>query len=271
MPEVTFDGASGEASLVRGFNGAIPQQQQEENTDRISNSAEELENHRVDVAAKGLGDRARQADFIGGVSDEDYDKGTFNASLADLELQLREVQSKLSHSDSPLEKARYAAEAERIATQLVTGNANNPIAPKKQVEEGSVREELEGTGVDIQSALDNAGEVLSDESLTAFNTLLASKDRSEQAVAARMLNKLRTTPEHFNTDIKNHQVIDDSLARDISKEFGDDVAHALQTLSLSVANGICTPAEAIRLNMNNNKLAKATKTLLQRGTIKLTV
>ena len=271
MPEVQYNGDSGEATLTRGFNGAIPKQQQTEDTSRISNSNEELENHRIDVAAKGLAERQRKEDFIGGISDEDYDAGHFSASLADLELQLRDAQQKQSRAVSPVEKAKYAAEAERIATELVTGNAAEPQASKKAPEEGSVRQELEGSGIDVQAALENAGDVLSDDSLTSFNNLLASKDRGEQTVAAQMLHNLRSTPEQFNTNIENHQAIDDALAADIANEFGADVAKDLQVLSLSVKNGVCTPAEAIRLNMNNSKLAKATKTLMKRGTIKLTV
>ena len=266
MASYTYDPAAGEAVETSSLN------QTDNSPETISNSPEELENQRFAQMAKGFADRDRAKEYQGGISDEDYDSGNFNANQADLELQLQEVQQKQSRATNPTEKARFAAEAERIATELVTGNTAQPkIKAKAKEDKTSVKEELKNIGVDVDAALNNAAEVLSDESADEFNKLLQSDDKNEQMVAAQMLHNIRSHPEQFNTNIEDHQVLDQTLVNEIAKEFGQDVADDLHTLSVSVKQGVCSPAQALKMHSGNSKLAKAAKTLMKRGTIVLTV
>ena len=264
--EVQWDSAAGQASIVRGGSGPEPiQAEPESGLGTIDERTEFI----FDNAGRGLADRARLAESTRGISDEDLDRGSFDASLADLELSLQEIQLKQHRAQSPVEQARWAAKAEKVAARLIAGNQQIPDKAKESEpkEELTVEQELKESGVDIEASLANAGEVLSDDSMQAWNELLGSKERGDQIMAAKMMQNLRTDPSMFETDLSKYVAMDDALAAEIAASYGADIAKDLQLLSISIKEGVCTPAEAYRLHQRNDRMAAAVNQLMRAGKV----
>jgi hypothetical protein len=234
---------------------------------------ESIEQHNVDRAAQGLSRRAHLAQATAGITDEDCDTGNFDSRQAGAEQLLQEAISKASRATSPAERARWSAESERIASSLVNHQLKEGNTETVQkVDNGSVREQLQNAGYDIDRALNFAAESdMSDDAIAAWNEELNSKNSSTAKNAALLLDDFSKTPQYFTTTREEFQVVTEDLEQEIVSSYGEEVAHAVMTGSLALANGLTTPQKLHALYSGNPTIAKAVQNLLMAGKLKFPI
>ena len=226
-----------------------------------------VQESRLNQMGAGLDRRARLQHDIQGISDEDLDSDHFDQNQAATESRLNEAIAKASRSDNPNDRAKWSAEAERLAAALVAHQQGQKIEYKDEDAQISARQELENKGYHVDSILDHAGSVLDDDAVDEWNALVKSTDKALAKDSVVMLRALQNNPEHYVLDREDFSPIPESLGHEISKEFGDHVAHVLETTSLAVANGMATPSELYQMYRNDSQVLTAFATLLNRGTI----
>ena len=215
----------------------------------------------------GLERRAQLQHNLQGVADDDLDSGNFNPQQAEAENLLNEAIAKAAQANTPSDRAKWSAEAERLAGALVGYQQGQEIKvddPEKHI---TARQELENSGYNVDGVLEHAGTVLDDGAIEEWDAMVKSTDKTLAKDSVVMLRALQNQPEHYVLDKEDFTPIPESLGHEISKEFGDDVAHVLETTSLAVANGLASLSELFQMYRNDSKVLTAFATLLNRGTI----
>ncbi len=194
-------------------------------------------------------------------------ENTVTPDVSDMELLA--LQSRLAHTQNPLEQIQLEQQINTLASQLVGQPLpqNKPEAPsfnaKEEVFNSYGKETYEDT-------VGWAGETMSDEVIDSFNSALQS-NTEDSIVAFEGLQQLKSLPSSSFVDVDDDvQHMDADLAHQLTSTYGE-AGDQLVTLNAALANGHATPAEVMQMAMSDPALRNAAISAAKAGLIQLAI
>ena len=182
------------------------------------------------------------------------------------DLELINLQARLSRSTNPLEQMQLEQQINQMASSLV----GQPLPVKETPRQSSKDVVLGEYGQEAyQKTMDWAGDNLSDSVAASINEVLQS-NTDDAVVAFQGLKELSSLGENAFIDPEDIQPLEQGLSNELVSRYGEAGEH-LVTLTEAMAQGVATPAEAMKLAITNPKLRAAAIDAARAGLIALPI
>ena len=250
MPTYSFDPSTGEGYEVgRGGQPLV---------DPSAPTYEEITEHQIKQSARDYAARK-----------ESQSQLTDSGNL-EMEAKLLEVQQKLASDGlNPIERLQYEALANKMAAHLV-GAESAPVAEEAEETQwqsaDEYKEEL-AQDPEVQTALNKASELLSEDVSESLNDVLAEADELETQSAVSALQQITQNPDMVNRG--EVTPFENNTKDQLSELVGSQLADEISTINLAVANGVVSKARAAKTVMSNPDLMSAMLKASAAGIIQL--
>jgi hypothetical protein len=239
-----------------------------EQAEGLGTQDEQQQSH-FDSVARGLSQRHYNEYVTGAITDQDIDEGGVHPVIAENEAALQNAIAQASRATNPAERAKWQAEAEKLATRSVV--AQEQTVNKREVTDEdrmTTFERLSSQGHDVRGVLDFAADFLDDKSIDEFNAVLNGKNKREASDAFGVLDQARRHPERFTT-VDEIVPFNQIEIQEFADRFGADTARQIELTTLNLQQGSITPLEAIQNIRRQPEIARNIDVLMQEGRLTL--
>ena len=259
MPEFTYNPATGQGEQTHGGQPVNISSKSDSAHSEANGlgSLEEVQEHQLQQAARNLSRRANLEHNASHTSNEDVDRGNVNPQIAATEQLLMETQQKLHRSTSPVEQARLAAEAEKLAATLVQAQEQG-LDPTLQTEVATedigqaMRAELGDEVVD--GALHFAADNFERETNQELNRIFEEGEAHEIHGAVRGLQLLQKNPDWIGSEAS---ALDPGQVGELCSQYGNTIGSQIAQYSLQLEQGTIKKSQVVAEVMRDPSLGKA--------------